>query len=588
MPSGLGPLIQQDYAAGMFRSVARHLIPANGCYDLQNYLLDEDGSPYRRGGSLYKSTADFGSGLTSMWEVHLVPGPRTVIANADDFGVLDAAEAPINLGGTGLDGPARAVELAGLLYIPGGTGTLYAGSRKTAPYTTGTVSVTQNSATVTGSGTTWNTLVDAGMIFALTSGRPYVVKSVDSTTQITLDRPFVEATASGQAYSLYPLYTLASPSTVYAVAASRLWRLIGDTAFASARNDPTTFNEAEDFIRLPDGSQVIGGVELRDELLLFATSGLHVLQNILLDPTDAAGNPQWRRSHLSTDMILWSNEGLATWAGSVVAPCADGIWLLDGVGPPTRISRSIEGIYRTFVAAGYRTGTAAVHRGHYYLPILNTDNEPVETLVCRLDRPVSVRGLGTVYPWARLRGFSGRVAAFAVRTGTGATVRDPRLLAASDEGRVLDCNSFYGPALTAQEEPDGSDILTSLDTRDYATGDGVTANVTRRVLLRRELKGAGSTISGFYSLAGDEESLGSVAAWDIAEWDVDVWPGGELEEGGWVPLDGLAGTDDGRGLHSWPINKRSRFIRYRFRSSDAASKMVVRTIESRIRPTSHR
>src|SRR5688572_1011876 len=128
MPSALASLAQLNFASGMWRSVARHLIPEHGAYELTNYLLDEDGSPYRRGGSEYLSTGAFGTSLRWLWDGTLGPGQRTVIANPDDFGVLDAAEAPVNLGLGGLAAPKRAVELEGVLFIGGGT--LYGGSRK--------------------------------------------------------------------------------------------------------------------------------------------------------------------------------------------------------------------------------------------------------------------------------------------------------------------------------------------------------------------------------------------------------------------------------------------------------------------------
>lgn len=75
-------------------------------------------------------------------------------------------------------------------------------------YQTGTVSVTQNSAVVTGTGTVWNgtqtgaTVVNAGDIFTVDDSRLYFIKSVDSATQITLDKPYAGTTASGQNYRI--------------------------------------------------------------------------------------------------------------------------------------------------------------------------------------------------------------------------------------------------------------------------------------------------------------------------------------------------------------------------------------------------
>lgn len=81
-----------------------------------------------------------------------------------------------------------------------------------AVYTTGTVTVTNGSATVTGSGTTFPTMTASARKFALTYQGPwYTILSRDSATQLTLDRNYVEDTASGQSYVVYQdVYSCAS------------------------------------------------------------------------------------------------------------------------------------------------------------------------------------------------------------------------------------------------------------------------------------------------------------------------------------------------------------------------------------------
>lgn len=76
-------------------------------------------------------------------------------------------------------------------------------------YTTGTVSVTQNSAVVTGSGTSFVSSWKNRVFWIPSSGVNYKVQSVDSTTQLTLEVAYQEDTAVGQTYYLvqnrYPL-----------------------------------------------------------------------------------------------------------------------------------------------------------------------------------------------------------------------------------------------------------------------------------------------------------------------------------------------------------------------------------------------
>lgn len=71
-------------------------------------------------------------------------------------------------------------------------------------YRTGTVAVTNGSATITGAGTAWVANVAAGHGVVLPDGRVYEVLAVVSNTSITLGGPYLGGTASGQSYVIVP------------------------------------------------------------------------------------------------------------------------------------------------------------------------------------------------------------------------------------------------------------------------------------------------------------------------------------------------------------------------------------------------
>ena len=76
-------------------------------------------------------------------------------------------------------------------------------------YKTGTATVTNGSATVTGSGTLWLAYVTAGDSFTVAGdGVMYDVASVDSDTQVTLSAPYAGTTASGVVYAIGTGYTV--------------------------------------------------------------------------------------------------------------------------------------------------------------------------------------------------------------------------------------------------------------------------------------------------------------------------------------------------------------------------------------------
>lgn len=71
-------------------------------------------------------------------------------------------------------------------------------------YKTGTVTVTNGSATVTGSGTDWISGAAVGEAFLAPDGKAYEIYAVVSATQITLGSVYLGSNASGQGYQILP------------------------------------------------------------------------------------------------------------------------------------------------------------------------------------------------------------------------------------------------------------------------------------------------------------------------------------------------------------------------------------------------
>lgn len=76
--------------------------------------------------------------------------------------------------------------------------TYYFTTRK--PYSTGTVTVTENSRTVAGSGTTWTAAMRVG--YLLVGNRAYKIQSVVDGDELKLEAPYPESTESSKAYSI--------------------------------------------------------------------------------------------------------------------------------------------------------------------------------------------------------------------------------------------------------------------------------------------------------------------------------------------------------------------------------------------------
>lgn len=587
---GLSWLSQDDFAAGAVRSVARHLIPSSGVYSIENGLLDDDGSVYRRGGSEYLSNAVFGTGgLRWVWDGHLAAGQRTVFATSAVFGVLGAdGVTPVSLGGSGLAAPVRGVVVGGMLFLPGGT--MYGGSRKAADYSTGTVTVTNASKVVTGAGTLWAANVDAGMLLRIAGAeRYYVVASVDSDTQLTLTDAYESITGAGSAYALTRLGAAGAPyrtADIYATLAERLVTVEGaQIRFSSGRSvlgvvSPHVF-DLTDLHELPEGATGLGAEAIRDLLVVFSTDGIWTINNMAYDLTDAAGNVQQSMQRTSQDLVLWGAAGVSSYRGALVVPATDGVYLVDGSSQPVPVSDSIRPLLVAHVNAGRKPGGGVVFNGHYFLPVLDASNLVVDLLVCRLDRPVKVRGR-TFFPWSWFRGHGGDVAALTQRVTAGAA-RQPELLAAGrTDGRVLKLSGVFTPTAARKADANGSVHQWLVESRDYPTGAG-NVNTVRRARIRYELVDAASDdpkISGFYSKG---EMVASGSLWGAFTWGAASWSDASLAES--VAFAGMAPEDSGRNKWTWHLAAAARFVRVRLQSTDPAAKLVLRSMEIAIRPS---
>lgn len=584
----LTPIVQDDWGAGAVRDVARHLIPPQGAWDVVNGILDDDGSIYRRGGSRYLTPATAGFVGVSLWDGFLRPGQRTLACLADKFVAVTANDAGhVSVGGLGRTLPGRFTQLEGILFVDGGG--MYAGSRMGADVSAGTVTVTNGSAVVTGSGTTWAASVDAGMLFRISGERAYVVKSVESDTQLTLDAAYEGATGGGKAYQLSrTLDPAPSPyvsAEMYAACADRLWTSDGGrTVKFSDIGAPHSF-QPSNVHEFREGVQVLGMMPLGLTLAVFTTAGVWRIMGAQNDLLDAAGNPTQAKELVAEDVVLWGRAGIAAWRGSLIVPALSGVYVMDGMFNPQSVSKPIEALYREYVEAGYVPGQACVYRDCYFLPIINRAGGWEDLLVARLDKPIDFRGV-TSFPWTRLAGRGGQLGCVTVRVRTDGA---PMLLAGerprqSGQAGIVDCTGFFKPDASNRTDADGSTHNLEVTTRDYVPA-GMLLTRVRRARLHYELtEEAAEGPSILCEIdAGPSTQVGG--RWDQANWDALVWAAGL--EGAWEQLSGMAPPSTAA-PYGWHVNRRRRQLRLRLRSQGAPSLCRVKALELTVAPPRQR
>lgn len=358
----------------------------------------------------------------------------------------------------------------------------------------------------------------------------------------------------------------------------------------------TTVFDPTDYHELPDGVAVMGLMAIRDSLLVFTNYGLWAIENMAYDLTDAEGNVQQAVSRITPELSLLSEAGLCEWAGKIVAPCADRVYLVDTVSAPIPISDSIAPLYMGFVGVGNKPGGAKVFRNHLFMPMLDSLNTVTGMLVCRLNRPV--RGRFIYYPWSIFDGHAGNSLTLDVSM-LGAA---PRLFAGNRDARLSDLTDVFNPGDLNAADAVGTHEF-ELQTRDFPTGNGQ-PNHTKRLRLYYTLKGSG-TIEAAYSVGTVTQNYETlwesvvgyqqvVAAYLNYE---AVARGGETSyvttpddpDRWWQGLTPQAVASGGVDPANWNLKRaeRARFIRAWFRCTNPVDTLVVHRVEFGVRPATH-
>ena len=549
MPS----LLDDDWSKGIVRAVEGQRIPKGGVYDCVNGLLDDDLGIYRRGGSAYKSSVDTVATLRGLAVAQVAAGRKVFVWTSTKAYVLDGSGVPVEIASSNPpEAFARGVVVNGGFVVPrlassGGANVRIYGGSDNGSYSTGTVTVTAGSQTVTGAGTSWNANLEAGMFFS-SGGAAQMIRSVDSDTALTLWAPWEGATAAGAAYSAAGVGAISLqadfPTPIYVAAAgTRLIAAGGDrVAFTSPGGAVFGGFATDDYHILQEAGVITGAQGIGNTAMIFTTAGVRAITNLAFDLTDAYGNPQQAQEKISDELILWDNAGIATWQGGMVVPAIDDVFLLGPTGEMVPVSQKIRPLYRGYVKAGYRTGTGAVARGHYFLPVLSGTTW-VDTLVCRLDNGEP--------GWTRWDGHAGGVA---YAREVGESTRSPKLLSLAGV-RVADLSGCFAPAAGNKQDADVTTHVLSVVTRDYSVKAMVKA-FWREVRARFELTDAASDNPTLTV----EHAVGPVAG--------ESW----TSVGSWAEGTGEAPT-------RLAVGKSAQAIRFRLRSSGACASLALRSLE---------
>lgn len=558
--------LQDDFSGGIWLLTESRAAPANTMADCVNGLLDERGAVRRRGGAIQL----LGTSLTmrGLASVDVAGGARTLIWSNNAFHVLAANDSSHSVvGNSSANTPlptCRPGALVSYAVFPTTVANqilLYAGSRKAAVYSTGTVTTTSGSKTVTGSGTAWLANADPGIVLRIGSARG-IVQTVVSDTELTLREPFGSSNA-GVAYDLAPSEVVTHPrpnpldyTCITAVGTpGRVVAAGGSKAYFSANGDPLTWDNS-DYHELPVAGSTLGVEALDDRVYWFTNAGVWAIGNMNYDLTDDYGNVQHTVRQINKDLILWGEPqyggacGVVGYNHGLIVPATDGVYVMSQNGSTQTLSDPIRPFYLGYVALGYVAGHAGVFRGHYLLPIVNrTDNTVADVLVCHL----------ATGAWTRWDG----LAKSPVYTGRGRSQTSaPKLLGANGTD-VMNLTGCFD---------DGDDAAYKQDSGAGGTSAHQLTVVTRAFANHPDRTTFWKKLRIRYRLSDPATDNPTITA---------EWTGNDGLS--YNTLTGSAAetaTDTALyGTHFWPVSQSTHQIQFRIKTVGAASTATLRSID---------
>jgi hypothetical protein len=163
-------------------------------------------------------------------------------------------------------------------------------------YRTGTVSVTNGSTAVTGSGTNFVAGAQVGEGFAAPDGRLYEIVTIVSATSLTIGKAYLGSTQTGQTYEIVPTQSLVADLAGQVSALISDFQSVADEAgegkfdYGTAASPGITFTLDQDTGFFHDTNNEIGVSAGGTKVAEFNSGGLSVTGTITGTSLDMNGN----------------------------------------------------------------------------------------------------------------------------------------------------------------------------------------------------------------------------------------------------------------------------------------------------------
>lgn len=400
----------------------------------------------------------------------------------------------------------------------------YRGSTN-ANYTTGTISVTNGSATVTGSGTSWDTATNAvaGEYIQLPDDKWYLITVINSDTSLTVEVEYQGSNASGESYTISPwgevqgkLNTSTPPGGLVRPApkfienhTNRIWTLEGNTLRFSVLdtsvdeehfNDWDTANNAGSII-IPSGKgdSGTGLYSLGNNLYVFQRRAIWGLYG------NSPGNFELR--NITNEIGMLDKRTLVEYNDILAFLSDDGVILFDG----SNVKNISDGLINNLINSwANKTSPAAVLWDNKYMLAGRTSGATYNDEAVFFDFTRQI--------WGKFE----NVFASAWSAWEGGTDSGQVYFTSSNQGTVYQWDTGG--------HDDGYELITRYDTPSLNFGSGTNDKSIKKFYLQQLALGDWDMdVKQFSDINATELNSeinlapGSSSLWDVMEWDVDSW-----------------------------------------------------------------
>lgn len=396
----------------------------------------------------------------------------------------------------------------------------YRGSTN-ANYTTGTLSVTVGSPTITGSGTTWNTITnaEAGEYIKLPDGKWYKILSIASNTSLTIEVNYPGATLAGQTYTISPWGEVQGRFSTGTTTAptpefienhkDRIWTMNGNNLKSSVLdlsvsgehfNDFDTANNAVE-INIPSGKGDTGTG------LYSLGNALYVFQKRAIWAIYGSSPGDFELRNITNEIGMVHKKTLVEYDNFVMFLSNEDVYMFDGSNLRNVSDGKVKELIRTW--ANKSSAVATLWDNKYviaYTPTSDTHNSKV--LYYDITRDA----------WGEFT----NMWASTFSTWGGGADSNQLYFGSSNQGALYKFNTGTND--------DHYEIPMLYDTASLGYGANTNDKIIKKFYLQLITQGDYdlavtqlSDISSSEIVSTVNMSAGTTSLWDVAQWDVDVW-----------------------------------------------------------------